>query len=903
MLAFALAPRAEAGGWATPTVTLNVTLDPQRGLISGRAYLRLTNVSATKLPSVPLWLYPNHLAERPEALGDVNFHWLYPGLFSPAGMEIGDVRVDGATVPFSLEDTEAGARTLARATLAAPLQPGETLTLEVAFETRLPRRLGAFGCDGQRCRLMGGFYPMPAHLGAGGWELGAAPDRVDARVTVHAPTNLALVVNGSLLARDGTETVTAESQDVPYPTIVSDRVFKTSSIEAGGFHADYLHRKARPPSSADQPLPYVREDTPALVLDAVGRALEFLGDQGLAIGKSRLTLVEAPLRHELVQAHGDVILVSDQIFGIFPVDRLRKYHRFELARAVFLSVIGDALARTEVPEDRELAAGVLASYLMEVFTLREFKKIEFAKDLLRPIDFIPAVDQLMYAPLVASSSTYFGDVDDADPVRDDVRRFSHRNPSPRLVYNKLLDLLGPAGMTRLPRKVLGEGKPLRSAAAEIFGAELDWFWKQWLGPRPRVNYRLTGVKVEPPTAGAGVHLAIGVAREGDDILEPVEVRVEDRNGGVQTLIWNERGTDHIFQVDVTTGLKSIEVDPRGRLIESAVGSLGLSDDPRTDNRQPRRLRFIYQGFGGLLNVTQLTASFVAAFMLKPQYDLKHAFLFRAYHTEATTIGVGALYLWSFGPQANKNELTSALTGGVTASRLDPSFGLALGEAPQPGYKVTAGLGFDHDTRDYIIDPWRAVGLDAGVNYGLTMLENGRRLSQFGVGVEALRLFELLPGHVLGLDVSAGAHFGDLALPSQLLDSGGLGGLRGYLPSDLLARASVIGRIQLRDDYLTELNWNLLHFTTVRALAGTLFADVAATSTCDGYTLSRDRIFTDVGYSFRVLHDAFGVYQQLLSIDVAVPLSRRADGSTCLGQATPALPRQPFVVLVTFLPNF
>jgi len=51
--------------------------------------------------------------------------------------------------------------------------------------------------------------------------------------------------------------------------------------------------------------------------------------------------------------------------------------------------------------------------------------------------------------------------------------------------------------------------------------------------------------------------------------------------------------------------------------------------------------------------------------------------------------------------------------------------------------VSASFGVDHDTRDYIIDPWRAVGLGAGVAYALTMLENGERLSQVTAGAEAL----------------------------------------------------------------------------------------------------------------------------------------------------------------------
>ncbi|HEY2731398.1 MAG TPA: hypothetical protein VGK52_15755 [Polyangia bacterium] len=883
-----------------------MTLDPARGPLYGRARLRIRNTSAETLTSVPLWLYPNHLSARPAALGDVSFHWLYPGLFSPAAMEIGDVRMDGAPLTFTIEDTDAGARTLARVALPAPLQPGGNVTLEIAFETTLPRRFGGFGCDGPRCRLMGGFYPTPAHLGTGGWDLRAAPDRVDARVTVRAPENLTLVVDGNLLPRRAGEPVTVTTADVPYPTIVTDRAFRAASLDAGGVHVEYLHRKARPPDSEGQPLPYVREDIPGLVLEAARLALQFLSDQGLAAARPQLTLIEAPLRHELVQVHGDVILVSDQIFGIFPVARLRKYHRFELVRAVFLAALDGALARREAPEDRDLAAGVLASYLLDVFTLREFKKIEFAKDLLRPIDFIPAVDQLMYAPLVASSATYFGDVEDADFVRDDVRRFASPKPSPRLVYNKLLDLLGPAGMTRLPREVLGTGKPLRRAAAEIFGADLGWFWTQWLGPRPRVNYRLVGVKVGPRVggaAGAAVHVAIDVAREGDDILEPVEIRVDDRAGGTRTLFWTARGRRATLEADLPAGLASVEIDPRGRLVETSAGSLRPSDDPRYDNREPPRWRFIYEGFGALLNVTQLTASFEAAFELKPQHDLRHALLFRAYHTEATTIGLGAAYDWFFGPQADRNRTTSALAGALSASRLDPSFGLQLGEAPQPGYRVSAGFGLDHDTRDYLIDPWHAVGLDAGVDYALTLLENGERLSQVTAGAEALRLFEVLPGHVLGIDVSAAAAFGPLRLRSQMVDAAGLGGLRGYLPADLLARANVIGRIQLRDDYLTALDWNLLHFTTVRALAGTLFADAAAITTCGDYGFSRDRVFSDVGYSFRVLHDAFGVHQQLLSIDVAVPL-KRSGATSCLHAAdTPALPRLPFTLLVTFLPSF
>jgi hypothetical protein len=907
VLAAARALAAEPAAAPAPDLGLEVTLDLDRPLF-GRAALRVRNTSREALAIVPLWLYPNHLATRADALNDVNFHWFYPGLFSPAGMEIGDVRVDGAPARFSIDDSEAGARTLARVTLPRPLAAGAAVTLEVAFETTLPRRFGSFGCDGARCRLMGGFYPTPAHLGPGGWDLRAPPDHVSARVTVRAPAGLALVVDGRLVPRRGAEPVTVASDDVPYATIVTDRAFWTSALDAGGVRVEYLHRAPRPPSSADQPLPYVREDLPGLVLETARRALELLAEMGAGAvaGRRPLTLVEAPLRHEIVHVHGDVILVSDQIFRIFPLERLRKYHRFELERAVYQAVLSDALAASEAPEDRELAAGVVASYLLDVSTVRDYQKIEFAKDLLGPIDFVRAVDQLMYAPLLASSQTYFGDVGSDDAIRDDVRRFANDDPSGRLVYNKLTDVLGGAGMARLPRELLG-GKPLRRAAADIFGADLGWFWAEWLGPRPRVNYRLAGVKVTPRGASPGVHVSIDVAREGAAVVEPVEVRVEDRAGGERTLAWRAPGPRGTLEVDLPAGLASVEVDPRGRLVESAVGSLRASDDPLYDNRAPQRWRLIYEGFGALLNITEVTAAFEAAFVLKPQHDLRRAVLLTAYHTEATTIGGGAAYDWFFGRQADANRLTSALQGGLAVDRLDPSFGLAPGDPRRPGTTFGASAGLYHDTRGYYIDPWRAFGLTATATYQLTLLDDGQRHSQLGLGAEVLRLFELLPGHVLGVDLQADAEFGSFAVKAQLADAGGIEGLRGYLPGDLLSRANVLGRVQLRDDYVSALDWNLLHLATVRGLAGTLFADAGALTTCQGYGFARERVFTDVGYSFRVLYDAFGVYQQLLSIDVAIPLASRPSGS-CLSAPpsppdAPALPRIPFTLLVSFLPNF
>ena len=48
---------------------------------------------------------------------------------------------------------------------------------------------------------------------------------------------------------------------------------------------------------------------------------------------------------------------------------------------------------------------------------------------------------------------------------------------------------------------------------------------------------------------------------------------------------------------------------------------------------------------------------------------------------------------------------------------------ARGRPPQPGRRVSGNLLFEHDDRDYLIDPWRAVGIVLEtIHFALARLE-------------------------------------------------------------------------------------------------------------------------------------------------------------------------------------
>jgi hypothetical protein len=154
--------------------------------------------------------------QETQALSEVYFQ-LFPNM-EGGSSTITAARVDGSAVEPVYEDGNADVRV----PLSAPLEPGQTVVIELEFSVTLPQDAGGnYGLFGylDNVLVLDGFYPASPVYDSTGWHKGLIPPNSDTtfqdvsfyQVTVTAPKNLVIAASGIATAKqeqDGKQVVT-----------------------------------------------------------------------------------------------------------------------------------------------------------------------------------------------------------------------------------------------------------------------------------------------------------------------------------------------------------------------------------------------------------------------------------------------------------------------------------------------------------------------------------------------------------------------------------------------------------------------------------------------------------------------------------------------------------------------
>jgi hypothetical protein len=887
----------------------------QGGVVEAEAVYELRE-AAREGELLRLLNFAEGLVEEPVWLDTLTLSTYIAGPFQAGRLDV-----------LSSEGAASITRVGARRDLAVRLAPGAR-ELRIRYRVRVPRRYWPFGCAQRRCSLSGAIAPLPAEAVTDGraaagerWAIAPARWRVESARFAAAPTwesgREPSAAEAAAIGRD--EVVVAEDPLDPrglasYPSVFWGPRWRRTTREYRGVRVEVLHMFRRPGDQyPDERRLQLYRDVAGQVISAMEGVIDVAAASGVeAAPGSRLVVVQGPLRSVLAEAHPTAVLVSDQLLQVVPSERLFEFHGEVVARAGLDTITHGFFAGRHAASVDLWLQGALAMALLEVWRVVRAHRDDFAADILGRFTFVPAVDNFLYAGQAEFAQAYFRGGEDVTPLRNHPWYFANDAPTGRRIHEKLRDLLAPGQLAALYRRIVGDpgGDPI-AAAEGAYGRRLGWFFEQWLGPYPRVNYRVGAVE-SAPVSGGWRH-RITIVREGEvGVIEPVQVLAEERGGGAHYLVWNGElgdhggdqarladepvGGEHVFELTTPRPLRAVTIDPRSRLYESSRPPRE-NVDPLFDNRAPPGGRFLYNGFGLDIAASELATAVTPAARLGAlsgfvfleaslRRDLRATSHFQLYRGRETTAGLGAgVNLW-FGPKVNRKRRRDRLRLFANVESLT-----ARGLDPRGGLRASQLVAWIHDTRGFSLWPDRGRRLSLALSASQVLrIDGGPTDHRYGVTIEGgwIELWPLAHRHVFATRIEGAVMIPVASEPEfrGLLRGGGIADLGAYGGDEIFGRAMVTAQAEYRHTFYDDLHLNLVHLAWLRGLGGALFGGVTTVSGCDDYSglFGAKSYYGQVGYGLMGYLRLIGVTPQLVRLDVAAPLVRRR--TVCLGKVLP-----------------
>ena len=852
--------------------TVATAAEPMSYVVRARVVTRDAHVRGTAHVQVQVaegerelrfWLLADRVAVRPSVLDQINARWLFPGEVDLGGMDVGTITLNGQRSEGRLENHPAGSargRDFSGSDLVVPIAPGpaRVVDVEIDFTIRVPNRFGRLGAVDDRLTLTAPWYPLLVGT-SDAWRY-----RVPHRIVIAADEACDLLIGGEVVRPAEEHTVLGAFA----PVLVAPSLQRWQRV-AGGRSFDVVapYRLYRPSRDDAEGLERLEDvlaiDRIALIERAVEDAVRTLRRLHLAeYSRTPLTVAFVPSRTELAASAPGVVLVSDRIFEIFPIDLTREFQLRGLRRAFFRAMLAPLVDEVEAPVDRSWSEDLRAAFLTDVDLARRHGEAQTPRELIGFAAFHPSVDQLLYAPQIAFVGAYFGTVSDLDPYRDSPDAARRPVASGRRILESARDALTPDAFERFSEALASRETTIRDAleAADPHVAER---LGGWLSSASReVNYRLGTIRSDRLVDGGYRH-RVEVLREGDPGREPVEVRFEDTDGGSAVVVWDSEGPRGEVTWESEAELDDVEIDPRGRLVQSARVADGhpRGDDATSHPFRPPLLRAF--GLNVLVSEGQVTG--FADFALRRRYDLEHtwATLLRV----STAAYSGSIrYIQGVGPKRTTNARIGFLSGGLGVARLRSDFA----EEVEGGWRLSAFGSAGFDTRFYRQDPRSGESLVASGRLGPVFRDDG--------GVRLSGALGLRGSYTLGLGLknalvfvgNIGWTFGE-ALPGENQALGGRFALRGFETTELVGRVGAFGVVEHRWTAVSDLEWNLLHLAWLRELQLAAFVGggVMMNSIRDGATVGA----AEIGVGLRLHFEYGGVQPGVFAVDVALPLTR------------------------------
>jgi hypothetical protein len=803
--------------------------------IYGSEKIIFTNTGDEPLSELYLFLYPNLYLERDPDIDQNLYKRAYPIDFNPGEQIITSIQdLQGQNLPYFPELFKK--RILMKIRLPTPIPPKGTFEFLVHFITSIPEKYGIFGYYRNLVTLQGGWHPYLPQFSEGKWDFLLPPPVSRFRIRFILNEHL------DLLASSPLELESQEGSDLSYLLKADDLPYFSLSI------GKRLAKKERKIGEIDLVYHFLPRDRAYAnqVMKTARRAVSYFLEHSGPLPPTRLQLAESYLYQDLVSAGAKLLFMNNRLFKVFPP--LKRFHEASIVRGIFL-----LLWREKLPWEEPWLIEGMADLESERFMREQYGARPSLENWLKPVSFIPIIDEILYSRDLPFRQTYFKERV-APILNEDIQFFNHPRPEGTTIFSKLANLFGHETVKRAVEDYkeniqAGQQVPFREVLYRISGRRIDWFFEQWLMSSPALDFGIEKIRREKVEEGYRTTLII--KKHGDGI-EPLEILVVEKNGSRIPLLWEGDQEIHQEVLMTPSPISVIELDP----------DKDSSDPNRLNNRNPRLWKVLLNRYGVSYNFNTGTLSYKAGLLFQPVYDKKNRIGFDFSHKEEGnasriefshifknnhTLTLGLSYE---GPQTPKDKPPEEPAGtvhvGYALSYPDiPLFANFIQRLTGRYPKFSISLGYDQ----------RFTG--------------GEYENLLTATLDLRRLFSFSNHHEIGTRFLIGQTIGTLFENSRFF-LGGDERMRGFTPLRFEGDNIGLISVEYRFPILYDTDLNLAGTALTHTLQGAFFAD-AGTVTDSRNVFQVTDYKKDIGMGLRWHLDFLGFYPALIRFDVAVPV--------------------------------